>query len=287
MYRIGEMKAAGATEAEISDVRRTKRRLTHGVYVNPGLKPWDEYRLRCRAVLDRLKPGAALAGPSAAAHWGVPFVGAPPERVYVSNVTRGTYGKAVRVLPGVEVIEHEGLLVTPAAPTVARCATLLGSRDALIVADALLATGRCTSAELSDQAAQLRGRPGVERVRWVVRNADGRADSPGETWTRLVVTHMGYDVIPQFHVMHANREAYIDLLVEQTMVALEFDGLVKYRKKGEAEVVYERLREGDLQEMGYRFVRLIWAQLPNHAQLDRRLRVAGATPVRPPRLPAW
>jgi hypothetical protein len=287
VYVIRSLISAGATDREVRRVRQSKQRLVAGVYADPGLDPWERYRLLCQAAIARLKPGAVLSGPSAALFWGVPMTGPPPPVVYVSNVTRGTYGPGVRVLAASDAVEQEGLLLASPAATVARCAPLCGSREALVVADAMLADGLCTPADLAEVAARMHRCKGAGRVRWLAEHADARSESPGETWARHVVTQLGYDVVPQFEVRHENRVARIDLLVEGTMTAIEYDGLDKYRTKGVAQVVAEHLREGDLQEMGYRFVRLVSAQLPLHAQLDRRLRVTGARPVRRPRFLTW
>lgn len=287
MQRIRDLKAQGLTDTELARFRRDHERLTRGTYVERGLEAWDLYRRKCEAVLAGLRPGAALAGPTAAAMWGVPFSGPPPKTVFVSNVTRGRYGNGIKVLAGSDVVQHEGLLVTRPTVTVAQSATLLRSRDALIVADSMLAGELCTAGELREAAESMHRAKGVRRFRWVVANADGRSESPGETWTRMTVTQLGYEVTPQFHVQHANREAFLDLLVDGTMTGIEFDGIEKYRTKQEAQVVYEHLREGDLQELGYLLVRLVWLQVPNHAQLDKRLRATGAVPVHKPRMITW
>lgn len=97
--------------------------------------------------------------------------------------------------------------------------------------------------------------------------------------TRLAVTGLGYDVVSQHRVELTDRLAFVDLLIDGTMVAIEFDGLVKYRKRGLAKVVQEHLREGELQALGYTIVRLVWQQLDDLEQLDRRLRAAGARPT--------
>lgn len=287
MRRIHDLRAEGLTDAELVAYRKNHHKLIHGVYVDKDLEPEELYRRKCEAVLDGLRPGAALAGPTAAAIWGVPFPGPAPRTVFVSNVTRGTYGNGIRVLPSSDVVEHEGLLLTRPVETVMQCARLLTSRNALIAADSMLAGELCTPAELHEAAEALVGRPGARRVRWVVANADGRSESPGETWTRMTVTQLGYDVTPQHHVEHENRSAFLDLLVDGTMTGIEFDGVEKYRKKQTAQVVYEHLREGDLQELGYLLVRVVWLQVPNHEQLDKRLRVTGAVPVRKRRMLTW
>lgn len=101
MHRIRELIADGVTSTEIRRLRRDHTPLAWGVYIHPEVESWERYRLECVERWVRLKPGAALTGPSAAAVREVPMLGEPPSRVYESNVTPGRYAPGVRVLPTV------------------------------------------------------------------------------------------------------------------------------------------------------------------------------------------
>lgn len=287
MKRTRDLIEAGAGAAEVRRVRKSDR-LTWGVYLDDeDLTSEQRYLLKSREVQNRLAPGAALAGTSAAVAWELPLISSAPDEVFIRNITRGTYAKDVRVLPGSEVIEHNGHLTTPPAQTVMDCARLCDSKQALVIADAALAQGLCTVDDLRVAAEMAAGKPGASRMRWIAHNADPLAESPGETIARMMVMQLGYDVISQFHVTNGKREAYLDLLVAGTMIALEFNGMIKYKKRGLGKVIAEALREGDLQELGYQFVRLIWQQLALLEQLDKRLKAVGARPVRRRRLITW
>ena len=124
-------------------------------------------------------------------------------------------------------------------------------------------------------------------MRGVAANADPLSESPGETWTRTLVHQLGFDTTSQVYVTDGHREAWLDLLLSDGRIAIEFDGLIKYKKKGLAKVVQQALRDGDLQAMGYTVLHVIWKQLPNPGQLNKRLLYAGAVPVRRPRLLDW
>lgn len=273
-----------------AELRRTRQnpRLTRGVYLD-GEELTDEqrYLLKSQEIQSRLASGAALAGLSAAVAWGFPLIAAAMNEVFVRNITRGTYGKETRVLPPAEVVLHEGQLLTSPVQTVLDCARLCDSRQALVIADAAVAEEFCTVEELQLAAEAMSGRSGASRMRWVSLNVDPQSESPGETIARTMAIQLGYDVVSQFYVTNGQREAYLDLLIEGTMVAIEFNGVIKYKKRGLGKVIQEVLREGDLQEMGYQFVRLIWKQLDNWEQFDRRLRSLGAVPARPRRLLTW
>lgn len=290
VFRTRELLADGATEYQVRRIRSKLAPLTWGVHVDPLVDPWERYRLKCREVLDRLKPGAALTGPSGAAFYDVPLLGTPPSLVYVSNIGHGRYARDIRLLPPTpvtEIDEHEGILLSTPAAMIGQCAWVLDCRRSLVVADAALASGLCTHNDLQTWAEAQAGRRNVGRLRWLIEHVDGQAESPGETLTRLAVTGLGYDVVSQHRVELADRLAFVDLLIEGTKVAIEFDGLIKYRKRGLAKVVQEHLREGELQALGYTLVRLVWQQLDDVDQLDRRLRAAGARPTRRRRQHPW
>ncbi len=287
MEQIRELRERGATAAEVQRVRRQMSPLTWGAYAERGLEQQARYLLKCRAVLRRLQPSAALAGPSAAAAWELPIPGRPPDQVYVRNIPRGTYARDVRVLPEAPTQLLGDLRVTSPSWTAVDCARLLSSRDGLIVADAVLAGSLCSTDELVAATQAIKGRPGAAHARWVCANADPLSESPGETWTRSLVRQLGYDVRSQAFVTDGRREAWLDLLLDDGRTAIEFDGLIKYKKRGLAKVIQERLRDGDLEAIGYNLLHVIWQQLSDPQQLDRRLRFAGVVPTRRPRLLTW
>lgn len=287
MNRISELRAMGLNAAQIQRIRRQGNQVTWGVYAEPGLDPQARYLLKCRSVLERLQPSAALAGPSAAAVWELPIVGEPPDEVYVRNIPRGAYAQDVRVLSDAPSQMVGDLNVTTPVWTAIDCARMLNSRDGLIVADAALAGSLFTTDALVAAADGIRGHPGASRARWIAAHVDPLSESPGETWARSLVSQLGYDVSSQAYVTDGRREAWLDLLLDDGRTAIEFDGLVKYKKRGLAKVIQEHLRDGDLQAIGYTLLHVIWKQLSDPGQLDRRLRYAGARPARPPRLLTW
>jgi hypothetical protein len=61
---------------------------------------------------------------------------------------------------------------------------------------------------------------------------------------------------------------------------------VKYRgpSKDQAAnaVLKEKLRQGRLEALGYRILRVVWVQLSEPRMIDRRIRCHGVGPTRPP-----
>ncbi len=283
MFRRADLTASGIPRPEIDALCRDSRNVRRGVYVPAGdSEPF--YARRCEAALAAVRAGAALAGPSAAFHWGLPLTEVP-EAIFLRGLAKGRYADGVRVIHGdADYILHRGALVTTPAWTVIDCARLLSRRDGLMVADAVLHETLCTAADLRATLEAAGPLHGISRARWVVANADPLSESPGETWTRMVVRDLGYDVVSQFRVHTDDGYADIDLLIADTMVGLEFDGRVKYRgnHKGQAEnrIVREKIRQGGLEELGYHILRVIWEQLDNPAVLDKRIRAMGVRPAR-------
>lgn len=251
-----------------------------GLYAPNGTGPEQLYAWRCEAALASMRPGVALAGPSAAFWWELPVPGIP-QQITLRGLPSGAYSAGLRVLSGrAETQEHRGLLVTSPTQTVLDCAQLMTRRDALIVTDALLQAGHCSVADLTKALGRYARRRGIQKARWVVANADPLSESPGETWTRMVVRDLGYSVTSQYRVEDGEFLAFLDLLVEGGPVAIEFDGGIKYRTAPTAAVVREKIREGRLEELGYRLLRVVWPQLSDPARLAQRLAAAGVRPSR-------
>lgn len=285
MHLFSDAQRIGLSRREHDRLHADHHRFVPGLFSDAD-DEWQKYRDLCVGTLGRLQPGAALAGPSAAALLSVPLL-TVPSKVYVRNIPRGQYAKHLIVLPpGPSSLMGE-LTISSPARVAADCARLMSSRDALIVADALLAGAFCSLEDLERMAGMLRNTSGVQRVRWIAANADPLSESPGETWMRLVATNLGYEVVSQHPVRVGMREAWLDLLVARTLIGLEFDGQVKYQKFGPARVVQEKIREGDVEAIGYRLLRVVWPQLGHPAQLESRLRHAGAAPTRRPRHMPW
>jgi len=104
----------------------------------------------------------------------------------------------------------------------------------------------------------------------------------------------GLRVTPQVCVRNGPVTWRPDFLVDDTMVLVEFDGLVKYG--GTDDLVAEKRREDRLRALGHEVVRVTWADLDRPERIVREIRQAMAravaaagrgfaqpTPVRPAR----
>ncbi len=112
---------------------------------------------------------------------------------------------------------------------------------------------------------------------------DGRAENPGESWSRVLIHELGFqapDLQTELFLPEGGR-AYVDFFWEDAKIVGEFDGDQKYLRasqfgmSAEEAVLKEKKREDDIRRMGYRVLRWDWAMLHSPQRLERLLRGAG------------
>lgn len=104
---------------------------------------------------------------------------------------------------------------------------LLVEPDALVCAlDAALHAGLVTPVALERAVRRTKGWRGAPAFRRAVERSDGRAESPGETLTRLLLAPALPGLVPQVEVVDAvgRLRATFDLADEHLRLAVEFDG---------------------------------------------------------------
>lgn len=181
--------AAGLLTAH--DLRTSYRAIYRNVYLadDIALTPG----LRARAAWLFAGPDAVLSGISAAAAHGVNWldVNAPAEVVRANR--RAPDGIQVRsyALAPEDICHVDGMRVTTVARTVFDLGRLLPCAEAVPVLDALMnksGIGRETVWSLADANPGVRG---IDRLRMSLAQADGAAESPLESRTRLLLRHTG------------------------------------------------------------------------------------------------
>jgi hypothetical protein len=186
-----------------------------------------------RAVARSLGLSYAVSHLSAAATLGLPVVTSDLGRVHVSTVDQGRSRRDRRLcvhspVSASDLTVHGGVLVVNAALAVVQTASYEGLRAGLIAADAALARGLVTAGDLAGALAS----SGVagEAAR-AVEMADGRSESPGESWSRLVFAGLA---LPAPELQVEIRDAggrlvgRVDFLFRERRLIVEFDGKVKY-----------------------------------------------------------
>lgn len=310
----------GFTDAEIKTARGlgTWTRLHQGAYCATsslaGLSREQQYRLRCIAVADR-SPNLTLSHVSSAAMHGMPLWGISLDKVHLTRA--GTGGG--RATPG--RIVHAGSLeggqthligdtrVTSAARTLIDTACDASLLTTVIAADAALRNGLTTPAEVAAALTGTRHRRGAGAGRRALEFVDGRSESAGESYTRVII-HQGGLPAPELQIDILGPDGRFigraDLGYPAFGVLIEFDGVIKYRRllkpgqRAEDVVIAEKLREDRFRDLGYVVVRIVWAELDHPdvvvaritAALDRGRQVvatagilggwAAASPIRIP-----
>ncbi|MEO6019749.1 MAG: type IV toxin-antitoxin system AbiEi family antitoxin domain-containing protein [Knoellia sp.] len=191
--------------------------------------------------------------------------------------------KASKVRPGLHIhVATPGQLVrvaegSPRTVTVAEACVLTAAAsgfDAGVVAmDAALARSLSTKAGLRTALELPGARFGVASARAAIEAADPKAESPGETRTRLILIEAGLQVRSQVSIEDSDGlVGRVDFLVGDRVI-VEFDGLVKYEgADGKLALAREKSREDRLRAAGFRVVRVTWAELAHPDRVVRRVR---------------
>lgn len=185
--------------------------------------------LKAKACWLRSRRRGVLAGYSASALHGAKWIDADiPAAIIDTNHRRA---------PGVQVwddhIESDEIAVVNGlrVTTPARTALDLARRFRLGVAvagiDALVQATDVKMADVELLVDRYRGRRGMRAARIALELVDGGAQSPKETWLRLLLIGAGFPP-PQTQIPVLNEwgwaEAYLDMGWEDIKVAAEYDG---------------------------------------------------------------
>jgi hypothetical protein len=248
---------------------RTRRgeleRLFPGIYVETNL--WmsldrhAKYRLRIEAV-NTLGAGRdfVMSHESAAALWRLPRIAPWPDRIHVLERSSGA-GRATSKL-----IRH------PAG--VPQHAQIL---DGIRVTD-------LARADLLDELRRIPLTHGRAKARRAIEFADGRADRPGESISRVSMSIAGLPAPQlQVEVRGASGRLYIvDFWWPQCAHIGEFDGRYEYTdpeflrgRTPEQALIDEKAREDDLRAAGNGMSRWTWEVARSPQRLQKLLRAAG------------
>jgi hypothetical protein len=240
------------------------RRLMQNVYADPGL-PVD-HQLFCRAAALVMPDSAALGGRSAAAWFGAPFAGATdPVTVIVppDSTWRGPRGVRLH-RTGIELrrtaVMDDAVRVTDPARTAWDVATLERTPDAVAALDGMLHSGALDPVVVSGLIASAPGRWRGRRAQRALALADGRAQSPPESWVR-VACHLGGlpAPVPQFTVLVDGAFlGIVDLAWPQEKLVVEYEGA--YHFDG-LQIARDDRRYARLIAAGWRVIRLSSADL--------------------------
>jgi Transcriptional regulator, AbiEi antitoxin len=288
---------AGYDDKEISRLVRRGQwtRLRRGAYCESTLihecGAAKRHLLAARAVMLVIDPPAHLSHDTAAAALGLPTWGLPFNAVHLTRTPEHSGRRVAGVnhheawLSAEEITDVDGLSVTTLERTALDIGRAYGFQKGVVAADAALHLG-ADHDTMRQLVGAMRDWPGSREANAAVEFATVGAHSPGESLTRIATVEAGLrDPQPQFEVRDLGFLAYVDLVIPDIMLAIEFDGRVKYQRTrdavdgpvDDADVVWaEKRREDRLRELGYEVVRVIWSELfgASRVLLIRRLKAA-------------
>jgi hypothetical protein len=184
----------------------------------------------------------------------------------------------VAPLTDIDVCEIEGQRVTTLARTVLDLLRTLPMERSVPIGDAALRSG-LTLEELAEVAGRCIGWRGMLQARRAINFLDARSESPGESYSRVVLDRIGVPApVPQYEVWDQGvLIGRADFCWEEFRTLGEFDGKEKYGRllrpgQTAADAVFaEKRREDALRDLGWQIVRWLWEDLYHPEELRRRL----------------
>lgn len=294
VFLRSEALAAGYREREITQLVKQDvwHRVRRGAYV--AAEVWqrasdlDRHALLAAAVLKQARTDAVLSHVSALPSYGAPTWGMRLDVVHLTRTDQraGRHEAGVRqhqglLLPEDVVVRPDGVRVTTATRTAIDITTVASTEVGLVVVNHLLHEGFTTPAQLAERYASMQRNPFTLRTDLVLRLADPRIESVGESRTFCLCWRHGIPAPePQWVLRDASgRElARLDFAWPDHGVWLEFDGkekYVKYLREGETvtdAVLREKRREEMISELtGWRCIRITWADLAHAERTASRI----------------
>jgi len=218
-----------------------------------------------------------VAGRSAAALHGAKWVDprAPAELLHGNRHSPcGIRTYADRIADD-EAALVNGVRVTTPARTALDLACRNPVDRAVAAIDALANATDLKTADVEPLTRRYRGRRGIKRVRSVLELVDGGAESPRETWLRLLVVRAGFPR-PRTQVPVADEygqvTARLDMGWEEVKIAAEYDG--DHHRTSRRQFNRDIARTEELTAMGWIVVRVTSEDTP--AVVIHRIRSAFA-----------
>lgn len=144
--------------------------------------------------------------------------------------------------------------VTTPLRTAVDLACLLPRREALAAVDALMRVHELKPEDLQRLIRRYRRRRGVVQARQIVSLADPRAESSGESWTRLELIDRGLPVPElQYWVTVSGVPTYrLDLAYPHARIAIEYDG--QRHHTSATDRAHDDARRAQLRRLGWHVV---------------------------------
>lgn len=203
-------------------------------------------------------PGGIITGRAAAALHGADFIDDDSPIEVIGRSRRPQAGVIVRAerIADDEVTTVNGATVTTPTRTALDLARHLPRTRAVAHLDALVAATNITSGEILTLAARYPRARGIRRARHRVPLLDPGAQSPRESWLRLLVIDAGFPrPETQIQVRCPGFTAFIDMGWRALKIGLEYDGEVHLSNR--SRYVRDIGRHETLGSLGWLVVRVV------------------------------
>jgi very-short-patch-repair endonuclease len=243
-----------------------------GVYLPATLEPTFARRVEAAWLWSHRE--GVIAGLTAARLYGAKWISddLPVELVWPNARPPKGISTTHMALGAGETVLLSGLPTTSLERTAFDLARRRPMRTAVTRLDAL-AAGTCLDAsKVSDLARRHRGVRGARQVEKVLALHDAGAQSPKESWLRLLVLEAGFPR-PRTQIPVVGRAAkkyYLDMGWEDIKVAIEYDG--DHHRTDRSQFAKDIVRLEELAELGWIVIRVAADTPP--AEIIRRLRRA-------------
>lgn len=253
-----------------------------------ALDPAGQHALLARAVLSHARAEAVLSHVSAVPEYDAPTWQLPLDVVHLTRLDRhggrheaGVHQHQGRLREG-DVVTRNDVAVTSATRLAIDITTVASVEAALAVLNDLLHRGHTTLAQIAERYSSMANDPFTLRTDLVLRLADPRIESVGESRTLFCCWRQGLPApVPQWEIRDETGHlvARLDFAWPEHRAWLEFDGrqkYVEYLRTGESvtdAVLREKRREEMIGELtGWRCLRITWADLADPVRLAQRIR---------------
>ncbi|MEZ0358381.1 hypothetical protein [Mycobacterium sp. SA01] len=225
------------------------------VYIPNGSERTLDVRTRAAALW---VPDGIIAGRAAAALHGASWVAAATPIELIGRARRHQPGVVVREerIGSGEFMLVDDVVVTTPERTALDLARHLARGEAVAHLDALAAATGVESADVLALGDHYPGARGIQRARSVLPLTDAGAQSPRESWLRLLLIDAGYPrPATQVPVSDGYTTAFIDLGWDEPKIGLEYEGA--HHQADRSQHVRDIGRYDMLEAMGWLIIRVV------------------------------
>jgi hypothetical protein len=250
-----EALASGALNRH--ELRRYYRAIMPNVYLDKRVQP--SFRQRTLAAYLWSCREAVVSGLAASAQHGAKWIDDDSPVELIWGNARSPSGVVTRdqLLLDSEIQRLDGLRVTTPERTAFDLSRTGRLEAAVARLDALASVTGVKAAAVADLARDHRRARGLRQLERALDLMDAGAESPKETWLRLLVIHAGYPrPLTQIPVLSPDGRRWyrLDMGWQDIMLALEYDG--DHHRTNPVVFAYDIRRLDDLRELGWTIIRV-------------------------------